>query len=110
MKLSNSTRYAITFAADCEPSLIWSAMYTATFEQFAGMVGDTTDVRNQQATIEGKDFYPVAFAEQAAQKFNELIRTGDEKFLNYGENIPEELLQICLDAGQAECDSLAQVR
>lgn len=89
-----TARYAITFAADLEPSAIAASTLTAyDIEQLAYDVGFTAHMRNERAGHEGRDFWPVAFVEQAAAEFN---------------RNPSSTFDNLLRAGQAECDSLAR--
>lgn len=85
--------YAAIFAADVEPAIYQNRMATTDFLDLASEVGHAAEVRRRAAEAEGRDFYPQAFAEVAAQRFN----------ATQGEASLDELLA----AGQRECDSLA---
>lgn len=86
--------YAVTFAADLEPSAIAASTLTMSdIEQLAIAIGSEASGRNRLAGLEGRDFWPVAFVEQAAAAFNR--------------NPQAHYLELTA-AGQAECDSLAR--
>lgn len=93
--MPNVYRYAILFAQDCEPKVIYADdkgdQPTNTFSALALMVAEVIEVRRQLAEAQGRDFYAGAFAEQAAHCYNK------------GGTALDDLLA----AGQAESDSIA---
>lgn len=93
----NAARYAVIFAADAGTEALYNCDTSNDFRntddvvELAAAVGNEAEKRRLAA--EGKrDFYPVAFAEQAAEALRR----------NHAAS-----LRDLYEAGQAECDSLA---
>ena len=86
-------RYATIFAADVSlAAQMDSELNTEEFCQLSIDIGKIAAKRNDAARAAGEDFYPVAFVEQAARRFN--VKSN-------------ATLDELLAAGQRECDSLA---
>ena len=88
-------RYAVIFAADCEPDAIAAHNPDDTTESFTALsvtLGDKAAWLGTIARACGRDFYPVAYVEQAAQYFN---------------RYPNATLAQLMEAGQLESDSIA---
>jgi len=92
----NQFRYAVLFAQDVEPTAIYASIsdqQTDTFTALALAIGAGIEARRQLAKSQGLDFYGAAFAEQAAEYYN---------------RHPNADYERCMEAGQAESDSLGR--
>lgn len=88
-------RYAVIFAADCEPDAIAAHNpdeATEAFTRLSLTIGDRAARLRAVNSACGRDFYPVAYVEQAAQYFN---------------RYPNATLAQLMEAGQLESDSIA---
>lgn len=88
-------RYAVIFAADCEPDAIAAHNPDDTTESFTTLsvtIGYEAARLCDFARADERDFYPVAYVEQAAQYFN---------------RYPNATLAQLMEAGQLESDSIA---
>lgn len=90
----DAARYAVVFAADSGTEALYDCHNRNTDQvvDLCLLVGTEAHKRNLVAQGQGRDFYPVAFAEQAASALRADHRAQPE---------------VLLAAGQAECDSLA---
>lgn len=99
----DAARYAIIFAADAGPEALYgynitdenTHRYTDDVVELATLVGNQAERLRKDAEAARRDFFPVAYAEQAAQK----LRSN-----------PQATLDELFAAGQAESDSIAGLR
>lgn len=88
-------RYAVIFAADCDPTAVAEHHEddpTSAFAALSIALGQEAATRTRIARNEGRDFYPVAFVEAAAVFFN---------------RYPAPTLHDLVEAGQLESDAIA---
>ena len=92
----SAARYAIIFAADAGTTALYNReggeRYTEEVFELAAAVGNEAERRRIEAEEAGRDFYALAFAEQAAN----LLRAR-----------PDAGIEELFAAGQSESDNIA---
>lgn len=95
-KSQAAARYALIFATDCDPSAIYRYVgcddTTEACAVLATRIGNIAEQLRKLHVAMGRDFYPVAFVEQAAAELN---------------RNPQAIFKDLCAAGQRESDSIA---
>jgi hypothetical protein len=94
----NAARYAVTLAALVEPDKYQSVMDGCNFEKLAIKLGCEADRLNIEAKTNGISFWPIAWVETVATRFNDMPQ---DMRKDVGEEHPFAV-QLLIKAGNDE--------